>query len=308
MKNTKNITELLFQTQQESLKNKREFHINLALDDVIQELYQSAQNSIQQKMQNKGTASEQDSQQMLIEELRLLLTGQIAKTDLLDLGKYEMLRQAVQRWCPWKVERQASGQLVRQLWIAMLPEIRQKQQLQQICREYTTDLTTEIESGLQSHHPTMYMRYHTQKLQTSGSSVSSALPPDPSVKLRVDPCQAMDQFVSKQASQLKNPCSSLVEAIANYRSVRILSESLKHTTKPVTSQLQDFRQRFSEQKPLLDKNQDSAAVQFIKRVMNVLSWGRIQRWGFWQIKGQEISKRIEKNLGPLPTSITPQKG
>ena len=305
MKNTKNIIELLFQTQQESLKNKREFHINLALDDVIQELYQSAQNSTQQRMQNKGTASEQDPQQMLIEELRRLLTRQIAKTDLLDFRKYEMLCQAIQRWCPWKVERQASGQLVRQLWMAMLPEARQKQQLQQICREYTTDLTTEIESRLRNHHPSVYMRYRTQKSQTSDRSSSL---PDPSVELSVDPCQAMDQFVNKQASQLKNPCSSLVEAIANYRSVRILSESLKHTTKPVTSQLQDFRQRFSEQKPLLDKNQDSAAVQFIKRVMHVLSWGRIQRWGFWQIKGQEISKRIEKNLGPLPTSITPQKG
>ena len=52
---------------------------------------------------------------------------------------------------------------------------------------------------------------------------------------------------------------------------------------------------------MIEKNPDSAAVQFIKRVVNTLSKGLMQKLGFWQVKGQAAAQKIADKLA-IPTT------
>jgi hypothetical protein len=293
----KNLQKLLINAQRESLKNKLDVNISVALDDKVKQLYEQASMNAQRRLRNKKEVSASQQNTVLIEELTVLLTQYCDKADLLDPVKYEALSLSVQRWCPWEVESQMSGQLARQLLISMLPQARKKQQLLQICDQFKSHLKADIESGLKDH-PKVYAEYKAQTPQSFGGPT---LPTGKPTTISFDPCRPLDRFIDESAPKLKNPNPSLTCAIDNYRVVRQLEEKLQHPLKPVERQLQDFRQEFTRQKPVIEKNPDSAAVQFIKRVVNTLSKGLMQKLGFWQVKGQAAAQKIADKLA-IPTT------
>ncbi len=91
----------------------------------------------------------------------------------------------------------------------------------------------------------------------------------------------------------------------NFQAVRRLETTLENPIKPVTKQIQEFSQRFKAERVVVEKNPDSAAVQFIKNVLNTLSRGWILKLGFWRERGQEASSQIQKTLTPpaAPTLV-----
>ncbi len=295
----KNLQKLLFNAQRESVKNKLDVNISLALDDKVKQLYDQASANAQRRLRNKKEVSASQHNTVLIEEFSVLLTQHCDKSDLLDPVKYEALSLSVQRWCPWEVESQISSQLARQLLISMLPQARKKQQLLQICGQFKSHLAADIESGLKDQYPKIYAEYKAQTPQSFGGPT---LPTGKPTTLSFDPCRPLDRILNESASELKKPSDSLSGAITHYRIVRQLEEKLQNPIKPVDRQLQDFRQEFSRQKPVIEKNPDSAAVQFIKRVVNTLSKGLMQKLGFWQVKGQAAAQKIADKLA-IP--ITP---
>ena len=87
----KNLQKLLFNAQRESVKNRLDVNISLALDDKVKQLYDQASVNAQRRLRNKkeGSASQQNT--LLIEEFTVLLTQHCDKSDLLDPVKYEAL-------------------------------------------------------------------------------------------------------------------------------------------------------------------------------------------------------------------------
>ncbi len=294
----KNLQKLLINAQRESLKNKLDVNISLALDDKVKELYEQASVNAQRRLRNKKEVSASQQNTVLIEEFTILLTQHCDKSNLLDPVNYEALSLSVQRWCPWEVESQHSSQLARQLLISMLPQARKKQQLLQICDQFKSHLAADIESGLKDQYPKAYAEYKAQAPQSFGGPT---LPTGKPTTLSFEPCRPLDRFISESAPKLSHPNPSLTCAIDNYRIAQQLEEKLQNPLKPVDRQLQDFRQTFSQQKPVIEKNPDSAAVQFIKRVVNTLSKGLMQKLGFWQVKGQAAAQKIADKLA-IPTT------
>lgn len=300
----KNIQKLLLNAQRESLKNKLDVNISLALDDKVKQLYDQASVNTQKRLRNKKEFSDSQQNTILIEELSISLTHLLDKSDLLDPVKYEELSLSVQRWCPWEVDSQMSSQLARQLLISMLPQARKKQQLLQICNQFKSHLVTDIESGLNDQYPTVYAEYKAQAPQSFGGPTLLTGKP---TTLSFDPCRPLDRLLNESASELKKPSDSLSCAITHYRIVRQLEEKLHNPIKPVDRQLQDFRQEFSRQKPVIEKNPDSAAVQFIKHIVDKFSKGLMQKLGFWQVKGQAAAQKIADKLA-IPTTPGLQGG
>jgi hypothetical protein len=295
----KNLQNLLLNAQHESVKNRLDVNISLALDDKVKQLYEQASVNAQRRLRHKKEVSASQQNTVLIEELTVLLTQHCDKSDLLDPVKYEALSLSVQRWCPWEVESQMSSQLARQLLISMLPQARKKQQLLQICGQFKSHLAADIENGLKDQYPKVYAEYKAQAPQSFGGPT---LPTGKPTTLSFDPCRPLDRLLSESASRLKKPSDALSCAITHYRIVRQLEEKLQNPIKLVGRQLQDFRQEFSRQKPVIEKNPDSAAVQFIKRVVNTLSKGLMEKLGFWQVKGQAAAQKIADKLA-IPTTL-----
>ncbi len=289
----KSIPQLLLEIQQESQKNPCEFNISVTLDDAVKKLYTDAETRVNKKLRHQRSPDELDKRHALVGELMIALTQILAKSDLMEQSQYDTLSQSVQRWCPWEVENLKSSQLVRQLLIYLLPQVRKKQQLQQICGEYKDHLTTEIEGELRSDHPKAYAHYEKAPSRVFGGPKIS---PDTVVAVRIDSARPMDQFVAEQAPGLEKPSERLTILLSNYQAVRRMEDSLNKPIKPVTTQLQDFSKEFKAQRNVIEKNPDNAAVKFIKSVINFLSKGLVQRLGFWKIPGQEVSQQIEKTL------------
>ena len=105
----KNLQKLLLNAQRESVKNKLDVNISLALDDKVKQLYDQASANAQRRLRNKKEVSASQQNTVLIEEFSVLLTQHCDKSDLLDPVKYEALSLSVQRWCPWEVESQISS-------------------------------------------------------------------------------------------------------------------------------------------------------------------------------------------------------
>ena len=294
----KNIQQLLLKSQQESIKNQLDINISLALDDKVKAVYDQAWANVQQRLRNKKNIPASRQNSLLIDELKISLTKLLDQSDLLDPVKFEALDLSIQRWCPWEVESQISGQLVRQLLISMLPQARKKQQLLQICHQFKSHLVTDIETGLKDQHPKVYAKYRAQETQNFGGPIyCTGLP----LQLNFVPCRPMDRFIDEKAQELKKPSQPLTCAIDNYRAVRQLEKTLQHPLKSVDRQLQDFSQEFSKQKPVIEKNPDSAAVQFIKRIVNTLSKGLIEKWGIWKVIGQAAAQKMGDTLA-IPLS------
>ena len=205
----KNLQKLLINAQRESLKNKLDVNISLALDDKVKQLYEQASVNAQRRLRNKKEVSASQQNTVLIEELTVLLTQHCDKSDLLDPVKYEALSLSVQRWCPWEVESQMSSQLARQLLISMLPQARKKQQLLQICDQFKSHLAADIESGLKDQYPKVYAEYKAQPPQSFGGPT---LPTGKPTTLSFDPCRPLDRFLSESAPKLKKPSPTLYPA------------------------------------------------------------------------------------------------
>src|SRR5580692_9106222 len=97
----KNFQTLFLKAHRESVKNKLDVNISVALDDKVKQLYDQASANMQRRLRNKQGISALQQNTVLIEELTVLLTQHCDKSDLLNPVKYEALSLSVQRWCPW---------------------------------------------------------------------------------------------------------------------------------------------------------------------------------------------------------------
>ena len=163
---------------------------------------------------------------------------------------------AIEDWQP-----DQKGQVVRKVLLNVLPQARQKQELQVICQDYKAHLKEEIVGELQEKHPQEYAQF------TANKKIKGVPLPD-SGKLPQQVTQAgknMDRFVADHPQGISNGSDSLNAAIKKYAAVNTM-ESALNIPQPVYQQLQGFKQTFQSQSKVIEKDRDSWGMKFMKGV------------------------------------------
>ncbi len=119
------------------------FNISPTLDQEALAMIEQAQTETQTRSKGKEATQQQ---KIFNKALDARLTRSLDKVDLLNKARYDTLRNAIHRWCPWQANQQQRCLQVQKSLLTLLPVVRQKQELRQLCQEYKNHLAVEIES------------------------------------------------------------------------------------------------------------------------------------------------------------------
>jgi hypothetical protein len=262
------------------------------LDREALALYAKSQQLAKKRL--RGKRAGKHSSRILQESLAVLLTHALEQANLCDLNSYTLLSQAVKRWCPWQLAGQKSCLIVQQKLLALLPAARQKQQLQQTCREYREHLKTVMEKHACDDQAQARM------IAICGQTKLFGAPPidkRPQVKPIIDSRPFIDQLAADPAHFKVKRNSSLSSVLDKQRAVNALQATLKNPVKSAFAQIRDFRRIFDIERAVIEKSRDSASMKFIKIVATVLSIGLAYVWGgIWKVKGKTTADNLQQSL------------
>src|SRR5882762_9517696 len=109
------------------------FNISPTLDQEALAMIEQAQTETQARSKGKEATQQQ---KIFNKALDARLTRSLDKVDLLNKARYDSLRNAIHRWCPWRANQQQRCLQVQKSLLTLLPVVRQKQELRQLCQEY----------------------------------------------------------------------------------------------------------------------------------------------------------------------------
>ncbi len=220
--------------------------------------------------------------------------------DLLNKAHYDTLRNAIHRWCPWQANQQQRCLQVQKSLLTLLPVVRQKQELRQLCQEYKNHLAVEIEGQAKKDSEQNYFITAQSRTLLFGAPpvneraqvtrVADARPPVE--KLTAEPTRAMGK--SDQSPPL---------VVQKYQAVSALQATLDTPVKSAPEQLKDFREQFKHQRGIIEQGRDSWAMKFVKGVATVFSVGIAWACGIWKIKGKEAAKGLHIVLNQPPAPV-----
>jgi hypothetical protein len=266
-----------------------------ALDREALAVYAHAQAEAARRLCGKK-AEAANAQRILKDALAVALTKILSQIDLSDSAAYALLRQAVDRWCPWQLSQQKSCLLLRQTLLTLLPAARQKQKLEQLCRDYRAHLKIEIEKYTHDDHT------QARIAATYGSTLLFGAPAleegRAQVKLVRDSRPVIERMAANPAHYQLDESLPLTAVLNKYRVVSALQNTLKTPVKSASAQLRDFRQTFDADRAVIEKDRDSVGMKFIKVVATLLSLGLAYACGIWQVKGKIATDNIQRNLQP----------
>ena len=287
------LIENFLETHRQSLAVHSIVNINLVLDQETLEMYVQAQNETQERSKNPSTeVAKTTLNSILAARLTPLLESE--KVNLINTAYYDTLMQAIRNWCPWQAGNQLACLQVQKILLALLPAVRQKQQLGMVCQEYKEHLKTEIERQVKKDPAQAYW------VSSNGCTAlfEAPLVADRSpVKLVADPRSPMERFATEPLRSIPNPNKPLVLALQKYQIVSQLQATLTTTpVKSATEQIKDFSRVFEAQRALLEKDRDTLTMKFIKGVATVLSLGIAWGLGIWGVKGKTTTKKVQQVL------------
>ncbi len=216
------------------------------------------------------------------------VTAELMRVNLADTQQFNAVFSALEDWQP-----DQKCQIVRKVLLNVLPQARQKQQLQVICQDYKLHLKEDIVHELKDKHPQEYALF------TANKKIRGVPLPD-SGKLPQQVTQAgknMDRFVADHPQGIPNGSKSLNAAIKKYAAIDAMVSTLS-TPQPVHQQLQSFEKTFQSQSKIIEKDRDSWGTKFMKGVATVLSIGIAWACGIWNVKGQQAAEKITETLKP----------
>lgn len=102
--------------------------------------------------------------------------------------------------------------------------------------------------------------------------------------------------VDDRITTLRFNNSSLDLAIKKYYAVSEMAKALRNKDGSPVSSLEDFKTKFEQHRSLIETRRDSAAIKFLKFVVDALSFGIASMAGLWKVKGKEEAKKISDIL------------
>ncbi|MBS0349730.1 MAG: hypothetical protein JSR33_00845 [Proteobacteria bacterium] len=299
------LIEQFLETHRQCTAQNSVFNISQALDREARTMVEQAQAETLRRSKGK-TADGNHQQKVFSAVLATHLTRLLDKVDLLDITRYSTLGNAVRRWCPWQPDQQQGFPAVQKTLLTLLPVVRQKQELQQLCRDYRNHLAEEVENEAKNESEQSYTA-HTQ-----GRTLLFGAPPlkdRAQVKMVTDSRPPVEKLVTEPTRVIRKSDQAPSLAVQKYQAVSALQATLTTPVKSAPEQMKDFRAQFKIHRPVIEKDRDSWAMKFAKGVATVLSLGVAWLCGIWDVKGQVATDKLQTTLDkPLPPVVTCRMG
>ena len=184
-------------------------------------------------------------QKIFHQALDARLTRLLDKVDLLNKVPYDTLRNAIHRWCPWQANQQQRCLQVQKSLLTLLPVVRQKQELRQLCQEYKNHLAVEIESQTKNDSEQNYL------ITTQSRTLLFRAPPvneRAQVKRVTDFRSPVEKLAMEPTRTMGKPGQSLPLVVQKYQAVSAFQATLSTPVKSAPEQLKDFREQFKQQR------------------------------------------------------------
>jgi hypothetical protein len=299
------LIEQFLETHRQCTAQNSVFNISQALDREARTMVEQAQAETQRRTKAK-TADTRQQQKVFNAILATHLTRLLDKVDLLNITRYSTLGNAVRRWCPWQSGQQQVCLEVQKTLLTLLPVARQKQELQQLCKDYRNHLAEEIENEAKNESEQNYTA------NTQGRTLLFGAPPvkkRAQVKMVADSRPPVEKLVTEPTRVTRKPDQPPSLAVQKYQAVSALQATLTTPVKSAPEQMKDFRAQFKIQRPVIEQDRDSWAMKFAKTVATVLSLGVAWLCGIWDVKGQVATDKLQTTLDkPLPPVVTCRMG
>jgi hypothetical protein len=299
------LIEQFLETHRQCTAQNSVFNISQALDQEAREIVEQAQAEAQRRSKGK-TANANYQQKVFNAVLATHLTRLLDKVDLLNITQYSTLGNAIRRWCPWQSGQQQECLEVQKTLLTLLPVVRQKQELQQLCQNYRNHLAVEVENEAKNESEQNYTA------NTQGRTLLFGAPPvseRAQVKMVTDSRPSVDKLAVEPIRAVRKPDQPLSLTVQKYQAVSSLQATLSTPVKSAIEQMKDFRSQFKIQRPVIEQDRDSWAMKFAKGVATVLSLGVAWMCGIWSVKGQEATGDMQTTLDkPLPPVVTCRMG
>lgn len=299
------LIEQFLETHHQCTAQNSVFNISRVLDQEALAMVEQTQAETHRRSRGK-TADAHHQQKVFNATLAARLTRLLDKVDLLNIAHYSTLGNAVRRWCPWQSGQQQGCLEVQKTLLTLLPVVRQKQELRQLCQDYRNHLAVEIEKEAKNDSEQNYM------ISTQKRTLLFGAPPvneRAQVKMVTDSRPSIEKLVAEPTRAIVKPDQPLSLAVQKYQAVSALQNTLSTPVKSATEQMKDFRTQFRIQRPVIEQDRDSWAMKFAKGVATVLSLGVAWLCGIWNVKGQEAAGGLQTTLDkPLPPIVTCRMG
>lgn len=220
------------------------------------------------------------------------VTQELAVVNLRRSSRYRKIQQALESWNPALEIHPREGQAVKQALALALPAAQQRQKLQRICDRYKGHLQAEILDALVSDHSDVF---HRIEQAAATPATDSADRSQNSRRIR-----HWEAFFAREIRQLAVPENTpLKKAIQKYDSICAFQETLQ-TAKPVTEQIQDFKNMLIHQKTTLEMHRDSLMTRFLKVIAAVLTLGMAVAGGIFDVKGEQAVNDMQGTFTASP--------
>ena len=291
------LIEQFLETHRQCTAQNSVFNISQVLDQEALAIVEQAQAETQRRFRGK-TADANHQQKVFNASLAARLTRLLDKVDLLNVSRYSTLGNAIRRWCPWQSGQQPVCLEVQKTLLTLLPVVRQKQELRQLCQDYQNHLAVEVEKEAKNDSEQSYM------VSTQKRTLLFGAPPvneRAQVKMVTDSRPSVEKLVMGPTRAVEKPDQPLSLTVQKYQAVSALQATLSTPVKSAPEQMKDFRAQFRIQRPVIEQDRDSLAMKFAKGVATVLSLGVAWLCGIWNVKGQEAAGDLQTTLDkPLP--------
>lgn len=262
---------------------------NIDPNQLAIEIYNTALKEMQKNYKKKSLYEhfpiEKNIQKCLEEQVTKLLSP----INLLTENNYQTIQRVVDNWDLGKVnDQKIKYQKIKKLILELLPAVRQKQQLLQVCDEYKNHLKNTIEEQIASDFPgeyQLYKRPHIQMVLVRGLGYQS----------KAVEAKDMNFFVNYYSRGLEIKDESLKLAMEKYQVVTGLQNTLQ-SPKSVTVQITEFRQKLKISQPVIEKSRDTSSQIFLKAIATLLSLGAAILAGIWSVKGHQAIDHVKKIL------------
>ena len=273
------------------------YNISPTLDQEALAIIEQAQTETQTRSKGKEATQQQ---KIFHKALDARLTRLLDKIDLLNAMNYTTLRNAIHRWCPWQPHQQQVCLQVQKSLLTLLPVVRQKQELRQLCQEYKNHLAVEIEGQAKKDSEQNYF------ITTQSRTLLFGAPPvngRAQVTRMIDSRPSVEKLTTEPTRTLGKSARPPSLLVQKYQAVSTLQATLNTPVKSAPEQLKDFREQFKHQRGIIEQDRDSWAMKFVKGIATIFSVGIAWACGIWNIKGEEAAKGLQTALNQPPAPV-----
>ena len=264
------------------------------LDQEALAIIEQAQTETQARSKGKEATQQQ---KIFNKALDARLTRLLDKVDLLNAMNYTTLRNAIHRWLPWQSHQKQVCFQVQKSLLTLLPVVRQKQELRQLCQEYKNHLAVEIESQAKKDSEQNYF------ISTQSRTLFFGAPPvneRGQVTRIIDSRPPVEKLTTEPTRTLGKSAQPPSLLVQKYQAVSTLQATLNTPVKSALEQLKDFREAFKTQRQVIEQDRDSWAMKFVKGMATVFSVGIAWACGIWKVKGKEAAQDLQTVLNQPP--------